>query len=75
MCTVTFVSETDGEHYVSVIAERTLEKLPGSEPGTVSGEWMFDGWYTEEGAFFDGTEPILKDTTVYSKSHRISGIE
>ena len=75
LCTVTFVSDTDGEHYVSVIAGRTLEKMPGSDPGTASGDWMFDGWYTEEGVFFDGTEPVFEDITVYEKSHRLSGTE
>ena len=75
LCTVTFVSETDGVHYVSVIAGRTLDRLQGSEPGTVRGDMMFDGWYTEEGELFDGTEPVLEDITVYGKSHRISETE
>ena len=75
LCTVTFVSDTDGQHYVSVIAEKTLEKLPGSEPGTVSGDMMFDGWYTESGEPFDDTTPVFEDITVYGKSHTLSGIE
>lgn len=69
--TVTFVSGTDGEHYVSVIAGSMLEKLPGSEPGTMEGDQMFDGWYTEEGERFDTATPVLKDMTVYSKSHEV----
>lgn len=71
LCTVTFVSGTDGEHYVSVIAGRTLEKLPGREPGTMDGDQMFDGWYTEEGERFDAATPVLEDMTVYSKSHEV----
>lgn len=69
VCTVTFVS--DGEHYVSVIAGRPLQKMPGSEPGTVSGDWMFDGWYTEDGKLFDGTQPVTEDITLYSKGHNV----
>ena len=71
VCTVTFVSETGEEHYVSVIAGRMLEELPGSKPGTVSADLMFDGWFTEEGELFDATIPVLKDITVYSKSHEV----
>lgn len=70
VCTVTFVSGTE-EHYVSVIEGRTLEKLPGSEPGTVSEGVMFDGWYTEEGEFFDAATPVSEDIIVYSKSHEV----
>lgn len=71
LCTVTFVWETGEEHYVSVIAGRTLERMPGSEPGTVSGDRMFDGWYTEEGALLDTATPVSEDITVYSKSHGV----
>lgn len=69
LCTVTFVSEAGEEHYVSVIAGNSLERLPGSEPGTVSGDRMFDGWYTEEGKLLDTMTPVREDITVYSKSH------
>ncbi len=71
LCTVTFCSEAEEERYVSVIAGRTLERLPGSEPGTMDGDMMFDGWYTEEGELFDSTTPVFEDITVYSKSHRL----
>ncbi len=71
LCTVTFVSETGEEHYVSVIAGRMLERLPGSEPGTVSGDRMFDGWYTEEGTPLDTATPVSEDVTVYAKSHGV----
>ena len=56
---------------MSVIAGRMLEELPGSKPGTVSADLMFDGWFTEEGELFDATTPVLKDITVYSKSHEV----
>ncbi len=72
LCTVTFCSETEEERYVSVTAGRTLERLPGSAPGTMDGGMMFDGWYTEDGRFFDGVEPILEDITVYRRCHRVS---
>lgn len=75
LCTVTFVSETNEARYVSVIAGEILERLPGSEPGTVSEGLMFDGWYRSDGTLFDGTEPVYEDMTVYAKSHRISGAE
>ncbi|MDE7248148.1 MAG: CotH kinase family protein, partial [Lachnospiraceae bacterium] len=75
LCMVTFVSETDREYYVSVIVGSTLERLPGSEPGTVSGDMMFDGWYTERGVPFDDTTPVSEDITVYGKSHILSGTE
>lgn len=75
LCTVTFVSETNEARYVSVIAGEILERLPGSEPGTVSEGLMFDGWYTEDGTLLDGREPVYEDMTVYAKSHRISGAE
>lgn len=75
LCTVTFISETSGPRYVSVIAGGTLERLPGSEPGTVSGDLIFDGWYRPDGTLFDGKEPVFEDMTVYSKSHSISGTE
>lgn len=71
LCTVTFVAETGEEHYVSVIAGRKLRRLPGSEPGTVSGELMFDGWYTQTGELLDETVPVTEDITVYSKSHGV----
>ncbi len=71
LCTVTFVSETGEEHYVSVIAGRALERLPGSEPGTVSGDRVFDGWFTETGMLLDTGTPVFEDITVYSKSHGV----
>lgn len=75
LCTVTFISETNEARYVSVIAGETLEKLPGNEPGTVDGDRMFDGWYTEGGELFDGTEPVYEDITVYPKIRRLSETE
>lgn len=69
--TVTFVSETGEERYVSVAAGETLERLPGSEPGKVSGDQMFDGWFTEDGEVFDCTVPIFEDIIVYGKSHGV----
>ena len=60
---------------MSVIVGSTLERLPGSEPGTVSGDMMFDGWYTERGVPFDDTTPVSEDITVYGKSHILSGTE
>ena len=71
LCTVTFVSETGEERYVSVAAGETLERLPGSEPGKVSGDQMFDGWFTEDGEVFDCTVPIFEDIIVYGKSHGV----
>lgn len=71
LCTVTFISETGEAHYVSVSAGSSLEKLPGSEPGTVSGDRMFDGWYTQEGKMLTIGMPITQDITVYSKSHEL----
>lgn len=75
LCTITFLSETNEERYVSVIAGETMERLPGSEPGTVSGDRMFDGWYRADGTLFDGTEPVYEDMTVYAKSHSLSRME
>lgn len=69
--TVTFISETGEAHYVSVIAGSPLERLPGNEPGTVSGDRMFDGWYTQEGEILDTMTPICADITVYAKSHGV----
>ncbi len=69
--TVTFVSESGEERYVSVAAGETLERLPGSEPGKVSGDQMFDGWFTEDGEVFDCTVPIFEDIIVYGKSHGV----
>jgi len=70
LCTVTFCSEAEEERYVSVIAGRSLERLPGGESGTMDGDRMFDGWYTEDGELFDSTTPVFEDITVYRKSHR-----
>ena len=46
-------------------------ELPGSEPGKVSGDQMFDGWFTEDGEVFDCTVPIFEDIIVYGKSHGV----
>lgn len=73
ICTVGFFSEEGViRNYVSVIRGESLERMPGAEPGTISGERMFDGWYTEDGSVFDGTTPVEEDTVVYARSHVIS---
>ena len=66
--TVSFVSEDGGIHNcIGVIKGECLEKLPGGEPGTVSGGRVFDGWYTEEGMPFDDTTPVMEDILVYER--------
>jgi len=73
LCTVHFVAEEyERDMYVSVIKGETLADMPIGEPGTMDGDMMFDGWYTEEGKLFDGVEPILEDITVYGRCHRVS---
>lgn len=75
LCTVHFLAEEYGqEMYVSVIRGETFESLPIGEPGDRDGNRVFDGWYTADGRLYDGTEPVLKDITVYGKSH-ISDLE
>ena len=70
LCTVHFLAEEYGqEMYVSVIRGETFESLPIGEPGDRDGNRVFDGWYTADGRLYDGTEPVLKDITVYGKSH------
>lgn len=70
LCTVHFLAEEYGqEMYVSVIQGETFESLPIGEPGDRDGNRVFDGWYTADGRLYDGTEPVLKDITVYGKSH------
>ena len=49
-----------------------MERLPGAEPGTVSGDRMFDGWYTQEGTRFDTTTPVLTDMAVCERRHEVS---
>lgn len=76
ICTVCFDSK-DGElqRYVSVKRGACLERMPGGKSGTVSGDRMFDGWYTEEDMPFDETTPVREDITVYEKSHGVTGGE
>lgn len=68
--TVCFIPEDGGGcNYMSVLKGERLKRLPGNEPGTQEGDRIFDGWYTEDGAFFDDTTPVTKDVTVYARSH------
>lgn len=70
LCTVHFLAEEyEQEMYVSVIRGEALGSLPIGEPGDREGDRIFDGWYTADGSLYDGTEPVLKDITVYGKSH------
>lgn len=76
ICTVGFVSEDGGIHnYMSVIKGACLERMPGDEPGTQYGEWVFDGWYTEDGVLIDETTPIEEDIAVYVRRHKITGTD
>lgn len=76
VCTVGFFSEEGGiTNYMGVIKGERLERLPGEAPGTQDGDRIFDGWYTEDGVLFDGTEPVEENITVYARSHEISGTE
>lgn len=76
LCTVHFLAEEYGqEMYVSVIKGETIESLPIGEPGDRELDRVFDGWYDADGRFYDGTEPILEDMTLYGKSHIVSGAE
>lgn len=72
VCTVRFLSE-EGTllNYVSVLKGACMERLPGEEPGTLSGDRMSDGWYTEDGTFFDAATPVMEDMTVYARSHEV----
>lgn len=70
--TVCFVPEDSGRRYVSVLKGERLERLPEIEPETQDGDRIFDGWYAEDGTFFDDTTPVTKDMTVYARSHEIS---
>ena len=73
ICTVCFLSEEGFvSNYVSVIKGACMERLPGAEPGTVSGDRMFDGWYTQEGTRFDTTTPVLTDMAVCERRHEVS---
>lgn len=76
ICTVGFFSE-EGEirNYMGVIKGERLERLPGEVPGTQEGEWVFDGWYTEDGVFIDETTPIEEDIAVYARRHKITGTD
>ena len=70
LCTVHFVAEEYfRDTYVSVIKGEALQSVPIGEPGSRSGERVFDGWYTAEGELFDSTEPVCGDITVYGRSH------
>lgn len=76
ICTVGFSSEEGGiRNYMGVIKGERLERLPGEAPGTQEGEWVFDGWYTEDGAFFDDKTPVEENITVYAKRHKIIGTD
>lgn len=72
ICTVSFISEEGAaRNYVSVIKGERLKRLPGSEPGTMDGDRMFDGWYTESGIYFNEATPVDEDITVYARSHEV----
>lgn len=72
VCTVRFISEEGvARNYVSVIKGESLKRLPGSEPGTMDGDRMFDGWYTESGIYFNEATPVDEDITVYARSHEV----
>lgn len=76
ICTVGFSSEEGGiRNYMGVIKGERLERLPGEAPGTQEGEWVFDGWYTEDGLFFDDSTPVEENITVYEKRHKIIGTD
>ena len=76
LCTVHFIAEEfTKDMYVSVIRGETIESMPIGDPGDVDGGRVFDGWYTQDGRLFDGSEPVLADLTVYGKSHMASGTE
>ena len=60
---------------MSVIKGTCMERLPGDVPGTRSGDRIFDGWYTADGAYFDGTTPVVEDIVVYERSHEVSGTD
>lgn len=76
ICTVGFSSEEGGiRNYMGVIKGERLERLPGEAPGTQEGEWVFDGWYTEDGAFFDDKTPVEENIIVYAKRHKIIGTD
>lgn len=74
VCTVCFCAEEgDVRNYMSVIKGTCMERLPGGVPGTRSGDRIFDGWYTADDAYFDGTTPVEEDIVVYERSHEVSG--
>lgn len=76
ICTVGFSSEEGGiRNYMGVIKGERLERLPGEAPGTQEGEWVFDGWHTDDGTFFDETTPVEENITVYEKRHKIIGTD
>lgn len=76
LCTVHFIAEEYcRDTYVSVIKGESLQSVPIGDPGTRSGERIFDGWYTAEGELFDSAEPVCRDITVYSRSHIATGQE
>lgn len=68
--TVCFYSEEGAvRNYMSVIKGESLKRLPGREPGTLDGDRVFDGWYTEDGSYFDEMTPVDGDIAVYVRSH------
>lgn len=73
VCTVRFLTEEGYiRSYMGVKKGERLERMPREKAGTVNGEWVFDGWFTQDGVFFDGTEPIEEDITLYARSHKVS---
>lgn len=68
--TVHFIAEDyRRDTYMSVIAGECPGALPIGEIGSVSDDMVFEGWRTEDGALYDGTQPLNGDITVYGTGH------
>lgn len=68
--TVHFIAEDyRRDTYMSVIAGECPGALPIGEIGSVSDDMVFEGWRTEDGALYDGMQPLNGDITVYGTGH------
>ena len=68
--TVHFIAEDyQRDTYMSVIAGECPGELPIGEIGSVSDDMVFEGWRTQDGALYDGTQPLYEDITVYGTGH------